>query len=170
MIPLIILGFISVVLVLFLASQVWLRYSHRGDAIQRHSPELTPVDLEAFENLTDPEEEQFLRSNLSPGEFRGVQRLRIRAAKLYVAALSQNAGVLVAVGQFARLNSDPEVAATGQELVQKAIRLKVWCLFSLMRMEVAFFFPVLLSPSNKLANQYMLVSYMAANLPGRVAA
>jgi hypothetical protein len=84
--------------------------------------------------------------------------------------LSQNAGVLMAAGQSARLNSNPEVAATGQQLVQKAIRLKVWCLFSLMRMDAALFFPVLLSPSNKLANQYMLVSYMAANLPGRIAA
>lgn len=165
----IVLALLAVLFLFFLGSQLWSRYSH-GRTIQRHSSELTPVDLEAFENLTDPDEEQFLRTNLSPREFRGVQRLRIRAAKLYVAALSQNAGVLVAVGQSARLNSDPEVAATGQELMQKAIRLKVWCLFSLIRIEAAFFFPVYLSPSNRLANQYMLVTYMAANLPGRVAA
>jgi len=166
----IVLAVVAMLFLLFLGSAIWSRYSRRTGAIQRQSAQLTPVDLEAFDNLTDPEEEQFLRTNLSPKEFRRVQRLRIRAAKLYVAALSQNAGVLMAAGQSARLNSNPDVAATGQELVQKAIRLKVWCLFSLMRMDTAFFFPVLLSPSNKLANQYMLISYMAANLPERVAA
>ncbi len=166
----IVLAIFAVLFLLFLGSWLRSRSSRPCGAIQRQAAELVAVDLEAFENLTDPEEEQFLRSNLQPKEFRRVQRLRLRAAKLYVAALSQNAGMLMAAGQSASLNSNPEVAATGQELVQKAIRLKVWCLFSLMRMDAALFFPVLVSPSNKLANQYMLVSYMAANLPGRATA
>ena len=142
-----------------------------GATLCRPTPgQLTPVDLEAFENLTDPEEEQYLRENLSPAEFRRVQRTRLRAAKLYVAALSQNAAVLVAVGQSARSNADPNIAATGQEIVQRAIRLKIWCLVSRLRMEAAFVFPAHLSPSSTIANQYMQLSYMAASLPGRAAA
>jgi len=172
MIPsvLIVLAVLTSVVVIFLGAQVWLRYSRRGALLAPSTNELPPVDLEAFENLTDPEEEQFLRTSLAASEFRHVQRLRIRAAKLYVAVLSQNAGVIMAIGQAARLNADPEIAATGQELMQKAVRLKVWCLVSLTRMEAALFFPVLVSPANRLANQYMLLSYMAASLPGRAAA
>jgi len=165
-----ILAVLVFMIVLFLGAQVWLRYLGRGSALALHAREMVPIDLEAFENLIDPEEEEFLRTSLLPSEFRRVQRLRVRAAKFYVAALSQNAGVLVALGQAARLNPDSEIAATGQEIMQKAIFLKVWCLISYMRMEAALFFPEILSPSNKLANQYMLVSYMAASLPGRAAA
>jgi len=163
-------AFIAVVLLFFLASQVWGRYARRGDAMQAETGQLTSVDLEAFENLTDPEEEQYLRKNLSPAEFRRVQRTRLRAAKLYVAALSQNAVVLLAVGQSARSNADPAIVATGREIVQRAIRLRIWCLLSLLRMDAAFVFPAHLSPSGRLANHYMLVTYMAANLPGRAAA
>lgn len=165
-----ILAVLATALLLFLASQVWGRYARRDDALQTKAGQLSPVDLEAFENLTDPEEEQYLRKNLSAAEFRRVQRTRLRAAKMYVAALSQNAVVLVAAGQSARANSDPAIAATGQEIVQRAIRLKIWCLISMLRMNAAFVFPAHLSPSTRLANQYMQVSYMAANLPGRAAA
>jgi hypothetical protein len=165
----IVLAVLAAPFFLFLGSRLWVQFSP-GRAIQRNRAELTPVDLEAFENLTDPDEEQFLRMHLSPPEFRRVQRLRIRAAKLYIAALSQNASVLIAVGQAARLNAEPEIIAIGQDLIQRAIRLKFFCLFSLLRMEAAIAFPVLLSPSQKLAHQYMMASYMAANLPGRAAA
>lgn len=168
MIPIILLTAVAIVFLVFLISQIWWRYSPRGEAA--HAGQLTPVDLDAFENLTDPEEEQFLRVSLSATEFRGVQRSRIRAARMYVAALSENAGRLVAVGQSARLHSDPEIAASGLEILQRAIRLKVWCMLSLLRLNAALVFPTILSPSSGLANQYLLVTYMAANLPRKVTA
>lgn len=168
MIPLIVLSSVAVAFFLFLILQVGWRYSRSNEG----SPygELTPVDLDAFENLTDPEEEQYLRVHLSPAAFREAQRSRVRAAKMYVTALAANAGVLVAVGQTARAHTDPEIAAAGQELVQRALRLKVWCLFALVRLDAAILFPASLSPSNAIANRYLQVKYMAANLPGKVAA
>ncbi|MGB9197294.1 MAG: hypothetical protein WCB53_10275 [Terriglobales bacterium] len=174
MTPVIILAVVALLFSLFLFWQVLSRYS-RPAAIQTNRAELVPVDIEAFENLTDPEEERFLRSNLPPPEFRRVQRLRLRAAKVYIAALSQNAGLLVKIGQAASLNADPEIAAPGRELLQQAIRLKLFCLFSWLRIRGAFLFPIVLSPSNKspsnkLARRYMSISYMAANLTGRAAA
>jgi hypothetical protein len=159
---------IAVALGLFLAFQVLGRYSGRDEFAQ--AGQLTPVDLEAFENLIDPEEELYLRNNLPPGQFRGVQRTRARAARLYVAALSHNAAVLAAVGESARSHADPAVAATGEELAQRAVRLKVWCLLALLRMDAAYALPRWFSLSNRIAHQYVVVSYMAANLPGRTAA
>lgn len=144
--------------------QLWRRYS------QRNPLALTPVDLDAFENLTDPEEEAFLRHNLSPAEFRSVQRLRIRVAKMYVAAMSKNASTMASVGQSARNHSDPQVAASGQNLVQQAIRLKVWCVLSATRLNAGLAFPTVLSPSNAIASRYLAVKYMAASLPGKSAA
>jgi len=167
MIPLIILASLVVVFLLFLLFQVWRRYFR---AVEADATQLTPVDLEAFENLTDPEEALFLKANLSPSEFRAVQRTRIHAAKMYVAALSENARVLVAVGQSARFHPDPEIAAVAVEIVQRAIRLKVWCLLALFRLDAAMFFPARLAPSNGIAHRYLLVTSMAANLPRKSAA
>jgi hypothetical protein len=161
---------IALLLAIFLAVELWGRCTHRHEAIQTKTGELTPVDLEAFENLTDPDEEHFLRTNLSPAEFRRVQRGRIRAARLYVAALSQNAAALVAVGRAAHSNSDPQISAAGQALVQRAHRLKIWCLRSRLRMRAAYVLPAQFSISGRIARQYMLVTYMAANLPRTVAA
>ena len=168
MIPLTILTFVALAFLVFLGSQVWGHYTARGQAA--YAKRLTPVDLDAFENLTDPEEEQFLKVNLSRAEFRGVQRTRLRATRMYVATLSENAGVLVAVGQSARLHPDPEIAAAGLEIIQRSLRLKVWCLLAMFRLSAAMVFPTILSPSGRIANQYLLVTYLAANLPRKIAA
>lgn len=167
MTPLIILALVAGVFLLFLSLQVWWRYSRRNQLAQ---PALTLVDLEAFENLTDPEEEAYLRHNLSPAEFRSVQRLRIRVAKMYVAAMSKNASTMASVGQSARYHSDPEIAASAQSLVQHAIRLKVRCVLSATRLNAALAFPTVLSPSSAIANRYLAVKYMAASLPRKSAA
>jgi hypothetical protein len=166
--PLIILASVAGVFLLFLILQVWRRYSRRTEPAP--AAQLTPVDLDAFENLTDPEEEAYLRLNLSPADFRSVQRLRIRVAKMYVAAMSQNASMMASVGQSVRYHSDPEVAASGQNLVQQAIRLKVWCVLSATRLNAALAFPAVLSPSSAIASRYLAVKCMAASLPGKSAA
>jgi hypothetical protein len=166
--PLIVLALVVVVFFLFLLLQVRSRYFRPVEP--ERNGQLTPIDLEAFENLTDPDEEQYLKANLAPAAFREAQRARIRATKMYVAALAENAGVLVAVGQSARSHTDPEIAAAGLEIVQRALRIKVWCLFALLRLNAAILFPAQLSPSSEIANRYLLVTYMAANLPRKAAA
>ena len=172
MIYLAILASVALLFLVFLAFQVWRRYSY---AEPPGTATLTPVDLEAFENLMDPAEEKYLRDNLSASEFRFIQRLRIRAAKLYVAALSENAAKMLAFCQFARLQSEPEVAATGQMIVPLAIRLKIWCLLTAFRLNVALIFPTLVfpalvSPSTTLATRYVAVKSMIADLPAKSAA
>jgi hypothetical protein len=92
---------------------------------------LRSVDLEAFRNLIDPSEEQFLRLHLPPAEFRLVQRERLRAAAEYVSAVAQNAAVLLRLGQAARLNADPTIAAAAESLVDTALRLRLSALRSL---------------------------------------
>ncbi len=168
MTPLNILFAIAALFVLFLIVETWRHYSARG--VTPNSGELLVVDLDAFENLTDPEEEQFLRVNLTAAEFRDVQRSRIRAARMYVKALSKNASVLMAVGQSASAQPDEKISATGREIVQQSVRLHRWCKFSRLRLETALVFPHLISPSNRIAGQYVLVSRMAANLPRKAAA
>lgn len=89
-----------------------------------------PVDLEAFRNLTDPQEEQYLRERLAPGEFRSIQRERLRAALEYVRRAAHNASVLLRVGEAARANADPEIAQAAGELVESALRLRLYALLA----------------------------------------
>lgn len=159
MIPIIALTLLAVGFLLFLIQQVRGRYV---PPIDPGPGEVLPeVDLQAFRNLTDPAEEMFLRQNLSSRDFRRIQRVRLRAATLYVSALSHNVGALVQVGQRARIHPDPRIAASGQEIMQYALRLKTRCLATQWKLSIAILCPTLLSPSGSLADRYAQVADLA---------
>jgi uncharacterized protein (DUF433 family) len=84
-----------------------------------------PVDLAAFRNLVDPAEEDFLRAQLPADKFRAIQRERLRAALQYVERAAHNGAILLRVGEAARGDPNPEVAAAGRELVDNALRLRL---------------------------------------------
>lgn len=90
-----------------------------------------PVDLDAFRNLTDPQEERYLRESLEPVEFRAVQRERLRAALGYVQRVAFNASILLRLGSEARHHADPEVARAASELVESALRLRMYALLAM---------------------------------------
>ena len=85
-----------------------------------------PVDLECFRNLIDPDEEEYLRANLPPREFRSVQRARVRASLEYVRRTSHNAALLLRLGESARRYSAANIARAGEEIVQSALQLRVY--------------------------------------------
>lgn len=89
-----------------------------------------PVDLAAFRNLTDPAEEAFLRENLDAIDFRRVQRARMRAALEYVRRANDNAAVLLRLGELARSHAEADVARAGAELVDNAVRLRLYALLA----------------------------------------
>lgn len=91
-----------------------------------------PVDLAAFRNLVDPAEEAYLRAHLPPRVFREVQRERLRAAAEYVARAAQNAAVLLRLGQAMRHAEGAEVSGAARELMENALRLRVYALLALM--------------------------------------
>jgi len=99
--------------------------------LQNPAAQLRSVDLKAFRNLIDPDEEEFLRAHLPPAEFRRIRRERLRAAVEYVSAVAQNAAVLLRVGQAARLNADPNIASSAESLVDTALRLRLTAFRSL---------------------------------------
>ena len=89
-----------------------------------------PVDLAAFRNLTDPQEEAFLRENLDAADFRRVQRARMQAALEYVRRANDNAAVLLRLGELARSHEEAEVARAATELVDNAVRLRMYALMA----------------------------------------
>ena len=118
------------------------------------------VDLEAFRNLIDPEEEEFLRLHLPADEFRAIQRQRLRAAIDYLAAVSHNAALLLHLGLSARRSSDPRIAETAQNLVDNALRLRLYSALAICKIGLRI---AVLQPAG-IAERYQLMTEGAAQL------
>jgi hypothetical protein len=99
------------------------------------------VDVEAFRNLIDPEEEKFLQTNLPPGEFRSIHRERLRAALEYISCAAQNAAILLRLGEAARRSPDPTVAEAGEKLVDSAIRMRLYAFQVMARLYLGIILP-----------------------------
>ena len=112
------------------------------------------VDLEAFRNLIDPDEQEYLRRHLHPGAFRRIQRERLRAAAEYIACAAHNAAVLLTIAQAARLSPDPQVAAMAEKLVENAIRLRLYAFQAIPRLYVAMILPLPQQSPAHMADRY----------------
>jgi len=88
--------------------------------------QLRSVDVAAFRNLIDPDEEQYLRTRLAPSMFRKVQRERVFAAIEYISCAAQNAAILTRLGDAAKLSPNQSTAEAGAKLVDTAIRLRIY--------------------------------------------
>jgi hypothetical protein len=118
-----------------------------SDVLQNPTEHLQSVDVEAFRNLVDPGEEEFLRANLAPAEFRKIQRERLRAAVDYVFCAAQNAAILLQLADAGRRSSDPATAEAAEKLVNNALRLRIYALQAIPRLYLGMILPgVRISP------------------------
>lgn len=107
----------------------------------RRSGQIEPIDVEAFRNLTDPAEDEYLRLRLPASEFRAVRRQRLHAMAAYVRTAGRNAAVLVRIGQNAMLTEDPRAAEAARQLVDDASLLRKNVTIALFRIWVALAWP-----------------------------
>jgi hypothetical protein len=105
------------------------------------SAKIQPIDVEAFRNLIDPAEDDYLRRRLTASEFRLVRRQRLRAMAAYVQTAGRNAAVLVLIGQSALTAPDAETAEAARRLVDNALLLRRNAAFALFRIYVALAWP-----------------------------
>jgi len=131
-----------------------------GDLVGR----TRPVDIDAFRNLIDPAEEDFLRENLPAGEFRVIQRERLRAAVEYVSCAAHNAAVLLRLGEAARLSSDPKIAQAGRQLLDSALRLRLYALLSMIKLYLGIILPSAHLSAGRLVDNYQHLSSLAGQL------
>ena len=101
------------------------RHHHPVPCLQALEEYTRPVDLAALRNLVDPAEEDYLRERLPAGKYRALQRERLRAALEYVQRTAYNGAILLRLGEAARRDPNPEVAAAARELVNNAMRLRM---------------------------------------------
>jgi hypothetical protein len=160
---------LALILVLVaLAALVFLVWMAKGRslAVNTANPAegIRSVDIQAFRNLVDKSEEEYLRRRLPAREFRQVQRERLSAAIDYIRGAASNAAVLLRVGEAARRSADPEVAEAGEKLVQNALRLRLYALQAVARLSAAKIFPGVAGTSGSLAESYEQMSRQVIRL------
>jgi hypothetical protein len=102
--------------------------------------QIQPIDIEAFRNLVNPAEDEYLRRRLTAAEFRAVRRERLRAMAAYVQVAGRNAAVLVRIGQAAMIG-DSQTVEAARRLVDNALLLRRNAAFALVRIYVALAWP-----------------------------
>jgi len=103
--------------------------------------QIQPIDVEAFRNLIDPAEDDYLRRRLPAAEFRIVRRRRLRAMAAYVHTAGRNAAVLVRMGQAALAAGDVPTVEAARRLVDNALLLRRNAAFALLRIYLALAWP-----------------------------
>jgi hypothetical protein len=102
---------------------------------------IRPIDVEAFRNLINPAEEEYLRRRLPPAQYRVVRRERLRAMAAYVQVAASNAAVLVRVGEVALASGDSRITLAAQEVVNDALLLRRNTTVALARIYLALAWP-----------------------------
>jgi len=117
----------TLAIVLVLAAVISLAFILRmavSRGLESSSQQIVPLDVAAFRNLIDPAEDEYLRSQLAPNEFRHVRRERMQALSAYVQAARRNAAFLIQIGQSALSSSETQTAEAGKRLVNDALLLR----------------------------------------------
>jgi hypothetical protein len=135
------------VLVVIALTSVAVR-QRRGPLALDHARSLMgSLDIEAFRNLVDPEEEIFLRSCLPADEFLKIKRERAWAALAYARALSHIALQFSRFGNAARRSDDPSLAELGKQMAADAVEMRMLALAAMGRLFITATFPSLRLPS-----------------------
>jgi hypothetical protein len=113
-----------------------------------------PVDIQAFRNLTDRAETEFLRTRLSWPHFHIVHRERTLAAAEYVRNVAHNASVLMRLGQAARESADPDVARAGADMVQRALMVRMIAMRVLVKLYIQSMIPGMTGSSQEILERY----------------
>lgn len=136
---------IVIVVAAVVALGIILRLAVSQSLQARRNPSLAiairPIDIEAFRNLINPAEDEYLRRRLPSKRFRLVRRERLRAMAAYVHVAANNAAVLVRVGEAALVGGDLRVAGAAQQLVDDALLLRRNTTMALARIYLAMAWP-----------------------------
>ena len=137
--------------------------------IDELAKQIEQVDLEAFRNLTELSEEEYLRKRLHAKQFRAIQRERLRAAIDYLSAVSKNAAILLQLGHLSKQSTDPQVAEAGRRLTDDALRVRMYSMMAICKLGVRFAFPDASLRSSGVIDRYQQLTTAAMQL-GRMQA
>jgi hypothetical protein len=124
------------------------------DSVEILTSRLQSVDIAAFRNLMDPQEEQYLRLMLPRAEFRKLQRERNETAIEYISSVAQNAAILLRLGEVARRGQERSAIEAGEKLVDTAIRLRLFAFHATVKLYLGMVLPGARIPATRIAEGY----------------
>lgn len=134
---------------------VAIRNRKRAIDVEKALESFRSLDIAAFRNLVDANEDAFLRENLSASQFRKIKRQRAWAALLYTREAGKAAAALAQIGQVVQRSQDPAVAASGLKVAENAFRLRLQTVSTSLRLLVEIAIPDLQNRSlPRLFDQY----------------
>lgn len=163
MIASVIVAVLALALLLFSVRLAGTR-SRSPEVFANPAQHIHPVDVEAFRNLIDPAEEEFLRSRLQPADFRRIQRERLGAAVEYIAGAARNAGILLQLAEPARQSTDPVVVESAEKLIEQATRLRLYAFQAIPRLYLAMLFPSRRTSPLRIAESYEQMTQQVVSL------
>jgi len=132
---------IAAVLALVVVLRVTLSRGLQVSTDRSLAAQLQPIDIAAFRNLVDPDEDDYLRRRLPAAAFRTVHRQRLLATAVYIKAANRNAAILIRMGQEAVASSNVRTADAAQQLMDNAILLRRNATVALFKIYVARVWP-----------------------------
>jgi hypothetical protein len=162
------LVFISLAIVLLAVfASLAIRRNQPVPRLEQAMAALRSLDVEAFRNLVSSEEEEFLRARLAPHQFVKIKRERARAALAYAKILSDASLQFARFGGAAQRSPDPVLAASGKEIANSAVYLRLRALDANVRLRFSALFPSLpLHPVRPLLEQYDRATYLMVKHSG----
>jgi hypothetical protein len=153
-------GALGLFVVLYLAKGL----RSKGGDLCELSARLRPIDVQAFRNLIDQREEEYLREHLSSGDFRSIHRERMLAAVEYVWCATRNTSILISLGEAAMQSPDPAVVTAAEKLIENSQRLRLYAMDALPRMYVSMVFPIASRAPQSIAETYDAMARQAVVL------
>ena len=135
--------------------------------------QLRPMDVDAFRNLIDSREREYLRDRLPASDFRRIHRERMLAATDYVWCAARNAGILIRLGEAAKNVSDSTSVKAAFALQENAFRLRLQAFQAIPRLYVSMIVPEwdlapqgLADGCDRLTRQAIILGSFQSSSPG----
>jgi hypothetical protein len=141
---------VSLLLIIFLFTG----HRQRAGDLDELAAQLRPIDVNAFRNLIDEGEEQFLRKRLPAGVFRSIHRERMFAAAEYVRGAARNAGILIRLAEAAKNDPDPAVSAAAEKLLDNALDLRLYAFQVVPRLYMSALVPSISHAPHSIVERY----------------
>jgi hypothetical protein len=125
-----------------------------GTTLSRLHEFTTHVDLAAFQNLIDPENEKFFRDRLDAQQFRKLRKQRDRVVLAYLRSIAANAAVVLYVGEQLRASSNEATRSAAERVVATALRLRINALLAMVQLELFLILPIEQSKQIRLSVEY----------------
>jgi len=152
--PVIFTVVVIAVLALGLVFHLWRDSRFKYTNLNEVTAKLRPIDVDAFRNLIDEREEQFLRESLPWREFRSIHCERMLAAVDYIRGAAQNAGILIRLAEAATSDPDPTVVTAAQNLLDNATRVRLYAFQEIPRLYMSILLPGINHAPHSLAERY----------------